>query len=69
MYEVFIMTMTFTKSERISYLKMRIDELNESKKRVGNPDAVLIYDKVIHEFEQEIKVIERSNDKYIMVEV
>ena len=63
------MTMTFTKSERISYLKMRIDELNESKKRVGNPDAVLIYDKVIHEFEQEIKVIERSNDKYIMVEV
>lgn len=63
------MTMTFTKSERISYLKMRIDELNESKKRVGNPDVVLIYDKVIHEFEQEIKVIERSNDKYIMVEV
>lgn len=63
------MTMTFTKSERISYLKMRIDELNESKKRVGNPDAVLIYDKVIHEFEQEIKVIERSNDKYIIVEL
>lgn len=63
------MTMTFTKSERISYLKMRIDELNESKKRVSNPDAVLIYDKVIQEFEQEIKVIERSNDKYIMVEV
>lgn len=63
------MTMTFTKSERISYLKMRIDELNESKKRVSNPDAVLIYDKVIQEFEQEIKVIEKSNDKYIMVEV
>ena len=63
------MTMTFTKSERISYLKMRIDELNESKKRVGNPDAVLIYDKVIQEFEQEIKVIEKSNDKYIIVEI
>lgn len=63
------MTMTFTKSQRISYLKMRIDELNESKKRVSNPDAVLIYDKVIQEFEQEIKVIEKSNDKYIMVEV
>ena len=63
------MTMTFTKSERISYLKMRIDELNESKKRVSNPDAVLIYDKVIQEFEQEIKVIEKSNDKYIIVEI
>lgn len=63
------MTMTFTRPERISYLKMRIDELNESKKRVSNPDAVLIYDKVIQEFEQEIKVIERSNDKYITVEV
>lgn len=63
------MTMTFTKSQRISYLKMRIDELNESKKRVSNPDAVLIYDKVIQEFEQEIKVIEKSNDKYITVEV
>ena len=63
------MTMTFTKSQRISYLKMRIDELNESKKRVSNPDAVLIYDKVIQEFEQEIKVIEKSNDKYIKVEV
>ncbi len=63
------MTMTFTKSERISYLKMRIDELNESKKRVSNPDAVLIYDKVIQEFEQEIKVIEKSNDKYIIVEL
>lgn len=63
------MTMTFTRPERISYLKMRIDELNESKKRVSNPDAVLIYDKVIQEFEQEIKAIERSNDKYITVEV
>lgn len=63
------MTMTFTKSERISYLKMRIDELNESKKRVSNPDAVLIYDKVIQEFEQEIKVIEKSNDKYIIAEL
>ena len=63
------MTMTFTKSERISYLKMRIDELNESKKRVSNPDAVLIYDKVIQEFEQEIKVVEKSNDKYIIVEL
>ena len=63
------MTMTFTRSERILYLKMRIDELNESKKRVSNPDAILIYDKVIQEFEQEIKVVERSNDKYIMVEV
>ena len=63
------MTMTFTKSERISYLKMRIDELNESKKRVGNPDAVLIYDKVIQEFEQEIKVIEKSNDEYIIVKL
>ena len=63
------MTITFTKSERVSYLKMRIDELNESKKRVSNPDAVLIYDKVIQEFEQEIKVIEKSNDKYIIVEL
>ena len=63
------MTMTFTRPERISYLKMRIDELNESKKRVSNPDAVLIYDKVIQEFEQEIKVIEESNDKYILVEL
>lgn len=63
------MTITFTKSERISYLKMRIDELNESKKRVSNPDAVLIYDNVIQEFEQEIKVIEESNDKYIIVEL
>lgn len=63
------MTMTFSKSERISHLKTRIDELNESKKRVSNPDAVLIYDKVIQEFEQEIKVIEKSNDKYIIVEV
>lgn len=63
------MTMTFTKSERISYLKMRIDELNESKKRVSNPDAVLIYDKVIQEFEQEIKVVEKSNDEYIMVKL
>ena len=63
------MTMTFTKSERISYLKTRIDELNESKKRVSNPDAVLIYDKVIQEFEQEIEVIERSNDEYIIVEL
>lgn len=63
------MTMTFTKSQRISYLKMRIDELNESKKRVSNPDAVLVYDKVIQEFEQEIKVIEKSNDKYIIVEL
>ena len=63
------MTMTFTKSQRISYLKMRIDELNESKKRVSNPDAVLIYDKVIQEFEQEIKVIEKSDDKYIIVEL
>lgn len=63
------MTITFTKSQRISYLKMRIDELNESKKRVSNPDAVLIYDKVIQEFEQEIKVIEKSNDKYIIVEL
>ena len=63
------MTMTFTKSQRISYLKMRIDELNESKKRVSNPDAILIYDKVIQEFEQEIEVIERSNDEYIIVEL
>lgn len=63
------MTMTFTKSERISYLKTRIDELNESKKRVSNPDAALIYDKVIQEFEEEIKVIVKSNDEYIMAEV
>lgn len=63
------MIMTFSKSERISHLKTRIDELNESKKRVSNPDAVLIYDKVIQEFEQEIKVIEKSNDKYIIAEV
>ena len=63
------MTMTFTKSERISHLKTRISQLNINKSRVSNPDMVLIYDKVIEEFEQEIKVIEKSNDKYIIVEV
>ena len=63
------MTMTFTKIERILYLKTRIDELNESKKRVSNPDAILIYNKVIQEFEEEMRVIEKSNDKYIIVEV
>ena len=61
--------MTFTRPERISYLKMRIEELNKSKKKVSNPSAVFIYDKVIQEFEQEIKVIEKSNDKYIIVEL
>ena len=63
------MTITFTKSQRISYLKMRISQLNINKSRVSNPIITLIYDKVIHEFEQEIKVIERSNDKYIIVEI
>lgn len=63
------MTMTFTKSQRISYLKTRISQLNINKSRVSNPDMILIYDKVIEEFEQEIKVIEKSNDKYIMVEL
>ena len=63
------MTMTFTKSERISHLKMRISQLNINKRRVINPIIALIYDKVIQEFEQEIEVIERSNDEYIMVEV
>ena len=63
------MTMTFSKSERISHLKARISQLNINKSRVSNPDIVLIYDKVIEEFEQEIKVIERSNDKYIIVEL
>lgn len=63
------MTMTFTKSERISHLKMRISQLNINKSRVSNPDVVLIYDNVIQEFEQEIKVIEESNDKYIIVEL
>lgn len=63
------MTMTFTKSQRISYLKTRISQLNINKSRVSNPIITLIYDKVIQEFEQEIKVIEKSNDKYIMVEV
>lgn len=63
------MTMTFTKSERILHLKTRISQLNINKSRVSNPDIVLIYDKVIEEFEQEIKVIEKSNDKYIMVEL
>ena len=63
------MTMTFTKSQRISYLKTRISQLNINKSRVSNPIITLIYDKVIQEFEQEIKVIERSNDKYIIVEL
>ena len=63
------MTMTFSKSERISHLKTRISQLNINKSRVSNPDIVLIYDKVIKEFEQEIKVIEKSNDKYIIVEL
>ena len=63
------MTMTFTKSQRISYLKTRISQLNINKSRVSNPIITLIYDKVIQEFEEEIKVIEKSNDKYIMVEV
>lgn len=63
------MTMTFTKSQRISYLKTRISQLNINKSRVSNPIIALIYDKVIQEFEQEIKVIERSNDKYIIVEL
>ena len=61
--------MTFTKSQRISYLKTRISQLNINKSRVSNPDMILIYDKVIEEFEQEIKVIEKSNDKYIIVEI
>lgn len=63
------MTMTFTKSERISHLKMRISQLNINKSRVSNPIIALIYDKVIQEFEQEIKVIEKSNDKYIIVKL
>lgn len=60
--------MTFTRPERISYLKMRIEELNKSKKKVSNPSAVFIYDRVIKEFEQEIKEVEENNDKYIIVE-
>ena len=63
------MTMTFTKPQIISYLKTRISQLNINKSRVSNPIITLIYDKVIQEFEQEIEVIERSNDEYIMVEV
>lgn len=63
------MTMTFTKSQRISYLKTRISQLNINKSIVSNPIIALIYDKVIQEFEQEIKVIEKSNDKYIIVEL
>lgn len=63
------MTMTFTRSERISHLKTRIIQLNESKKKVGNPIVALLYDKVIDEFEQEIEFIENSNDEYIVVEV
>lgn len=63
------MTMTFTKSERISYLKMRISQLNINKSRVSNPIIALIYDKVIQEFEQEIKVVEKSNDEYIIVKL
>ena len=63
------MTITFTKSQRISYLKTRISQLNINKSRVSNPIITLIYDKVIQEFEQEIKVIEKSNDKYIIVEL
>lgn len=63
------MTMTFTRPERISYLKTRISQLNINKSRVSNPIIALIYDKVIQEFEQEMKVVERSNDEYIMVEV
>lgn len=63
------MTMTFTKSQRISYLKTRISQLNINKSRVSNPIITLIYDKVIQEFEQEIKVVEKSNDEYIIVEI
>lgn len=63
------MTITFTKSQRISYLKMRISQLNINKSRVSNPIIALIYDKVIQEFEQEIKVIEKSNDEYIIVKL
>lgn len=63
------MTMTFTRSERVSHLKTRIIQLNESKKRVSNPIITLLYDKVIEEFEHEMKVIENSNDEYITVEV
>lgn len=59
--------MVYKKDERISYIKMRIEELNESKKKVSNPEAVFIYDRVIREFEQEIKDIEKSNHKYIIV--
>lgn len=63
------MTITFTKSQRISYLKTRISQLNINKSRVSNPIITLIYDKVIQEFEQEIKVVEKSNDEYIIVEL
>ena len=63
------MTMTFTRSERISHLKTRIIQLNESKKKVSNPIVALLYDKVIEEFEQEIEVVENSNDEYIIVEI
>lgn len=63
------MTITFTKSERISHLKMRISQLNINKSRASNPIIALIYDKVIQEFEQEIKVVEKSNDEYIIVKL
>lgn len=63
------MTMTFTRSERVSHLKTRIIQLNESKKKVSNPIVALLYDKVIDEFEQEMKVVENSDDEYIVVEM
>lgn len=63
------MTITCSKSERISYIKRRIKELHMNKCKVSNPIITLIYDKVIQEFEQEIKVIENSDDEYIVIEI
>lgn len=63
------MTITCSKSERISYIKTRIEELHINKCKVSNPIITLIYDKVIQEFEQEIRVVENSNDEYIVVEI
>lgn len=63
------MTITCSKSERISYIKTRIKELHMNKCKVSNPIITLVYDKVIEEFEQEIEVVENSNDEYIVVEV
>jgi len=63
------MTITCSKSERISYIKTRIKELHMNKSKVSNPIITLVYDKVIQEFEHEMKVIENSDDECIIVEI